>query len=252
MPLHLRAPLAAALGAGALLICSAPALAQSGETLKLAVDGPSVAGQVTTVTASGVDADPSFGGYNLDVYAKPTAVDPTCAPTDELENQAWANDMAYEFHPVVGAVETIDPGPFSVTFKDNFEHPGTQLLCAYTYGDPGEVPATLTVDVQPAPGSGAPAPAAPAAPGAPAAKPAFTRPPRVARSGRRLVCRRGAWTGATSFRYRWVVGRHARHGAHGRRLPITRALAGRSIRCGVTASNAAGATSALSAPLRVR
>ena len=183
MPKHVPMPIAAALAG--LLIAAAPAAASSGETLKLSVVGPSVAGQVTDFVASGVDSDADFGGFNLDVYAKPKAVDPTCGATDDQENQAWANDMANEFHPVVGAFETYNPGSFSVPFKDNFEHPGVQLLCAYTYGTDHGARATLEVDVKPAGGGGRPAAGAPAGRRQPAARPSVLRRPRVVRSGRR-------------------------------------------------------------------
>jgi hypothetical protein len=248
MPVHLRITLAAAAGAVALLSPGAPALANGSETLSLAVNGPSVAGRVTTFTAGGVDADESIGGYDLDVYIKPTAVDPTCAPTDGGEQEAWMGDFANEFHPVVGLLETIDPGPFSVGFKYDFPHAGRQLLCAYTDGLAGSAAAQLTVDVQ-APAGGGPATPPPPSGGA-AAKPAVVHLPRVVRAGRRLVCRRGTWTGASRFSYRWLVAGHMR--AHGQRLAIRRALRGRVVRCGVSAANAAGVTSALSRGYRMR
>ena len=111
MPKQLPMPVAAALAV--LLIAAAPAAASSGETLSLRLAGPAVAGGATDFVASGVDSDESIGGYNLDVFAKPKALDPICAPTDDGEQQSWMADMSHEFHPVVGLVETIDPGSFS-------------------------------------------------------------------------------------------------------------------------------------------
>jgi hypothetical protein len=241
MPKHVPMPIAAALAG--LLIAAAPAAASSGETLSLRLAGPAVAGGVTDFVASGVDSDESIGGYNLDVFAKPKALDPTCAPTDDGEQQSWMADMSHEFHPVVGLVETIDPGSFSLTFKDNFPQPGTQLLCAYTVGMGTAATASLTVDVKPAGGGGG---------ATPAARPSVLRRPRVVRSGRRLVCRRGSWSGATRFSYRWLVSGHVRAHAHGRRLRITRAIRARAVMCAVRGSNAAGATTALSRAIRVR
>lgn len=86
----------------------------------------------------------------------------------------------------------------------------------------------------------------------PAARPAVLRRPRVVRSGRRLVCRRGAWSGARRFSYRRLVNRHLRRHAHARRVRITRAIRGRAVMCAVRASNAAGATTALSRAIQVR
>ena len=43
-----------------------------------------------------------------------------------------------------------------------------------------------------------------------------------------------------------------KRGARGRTLGVTRKLRGRKVQCRVTAHNAAGATTALSRPLRIR
>src|SRR4051794_24845432 len=99
-------------------ISAAPAAASSGETLSLRLAGPAIAGSVTGFVAGGVDSDESIGGYDLDVFAKRKAIDPTCASTDDGERQSWMADMSHEFHPVVGLVETLDPGSFRLTFKD--------------------------------------------------------------------------------------------------------------------------------------
>ena len=67
------------------------------------------------------------------------------------------------------------------------------------------------------------------------------------RSGGRLVCSRGKWSGAPArFSYRWTVDGRRKAGAAKRTLRVTRKLRGRSIRCGVTATNAAGSTTAVS------
>jgi hypothetical protein len=247
-----RAPIGAVLGAATLLVAAAPAGATGpsypGETLSISVNGPAVAGQVTSFTASGTDADANVGGYTLNVYTKPTSVDPTCAPDDTAENNTWGADMQYEFHPVVGQLETVDPGPFSTVFKTNFAYPGQQIVCAYSmWSYDTAAAATLVVDVQPSPGSTTPGPTpAPMA----AAKPVNTARPRVTRNGKHLTCRPGTWTGAGAYSYRWLVGKHTRKGATRSQLAITRSIKGRAVACAVTASNAAGAATARSAAYR--
>jgi hypothetical protein len=71
----------------------------------------------------------------------------------------------------------------------------------------------------------------------------------VKRAGRKLVCAPGDWAGEpTAYAYRWLVGGKA--GKRGRTLPVSRAR-GRTVRCRVTASNAAGSATAVSRPLRL-
>ena len=85
-------------------------------------------------------------------------------------------------------------------------------MCAYTYNEVGFTlaQASVTVDVQPA--------------GA-----AKAQPPRVKRSGKRLVCRPGR-----AGRVGWVVDGRTKAGAHQRKLRITRALRGHDVACTVT------------------
>jgi hypothetical protein len=129
----------------ALLVAAAPAAATGpsypGETLSISLNGAAVAGQVTSFTASGTDPDANAGGYTLNVYTKPTSVDPTCAPDDISEDNTWGADLHNEFHPVVGDVETVDPGPFSTVFKTTFAHPGQPRRSSSTSRRPGPGPA---------------------------------------------------------------------------------------------------------------
>ncbi len=85
-----------------------------------------------------------------------------------------------------------------------------------------------------------------------AAKPANTAKPRVTRSGNQLRCTRGSWSNSpTSFAYHWVVGGKTKAGATSSKLTVTHGVHGHKVQCGVRASNAAGSSSALSAPLKV-
>lgn len=86
---------------------------------------------------------------------------------------------------------------------------------------------------------------------APAALPLNTSRPTLTRSGSILTCRRGGWRNAVGFSYAWRVnGVAKKHPTPRLRLGI--AHKPRSVNCSVTASNAAGTTTASSAPLRVR
>ncbi len=85
-----------------------------------------------------------------------------------------------------------------------------------------------------------------------AARPENVARPKVTRSGRRLVCSRGTWSESPSrYRYQWRVNGKRTARASGRSLRITRAMRGRKVQCGVTATNAAGSTTAFSRALRV-
>src|SRR3979411_277158 len=50
-----------------------------GSTLSLALSGPSVTGQITTIVASGTNTKEEIGGYQLDMYAKVASIDHACA-----------------------------------------------------------------------------------------------------------------------------------------------------------------------------
>jgi hypothetical protein len=75
--------------------------------------------------------------------------------------------------------------------------------------------------------------------------------PGLTRSGRRLTCRRGGWHNAVDFSYAWRVNGAAKKDPKPR-LTLGTARKPRSVSCSVTASNAAGTTTASSAQLHVR
>jgi hypothetical protein len=99
-----------------------------GSTLSLAVSGPSVAGQPTTVVANGTNTLEEVGGYQLDMYAKVATIDHTCANTSFEEKGASINEPT-EAQIAFGLSEGF--GPFSVPVKATF-NPGTTVLCAYS------------------------------------------------------------------------------------------------------------------------
>jgi hypothetical protein len=85
----------------------------------------------------------------------------------------------------------------------------------------------------------------------PTALPLNTSRPTLTRSGSNLTCRRGSWRNAGRFSYAWRVNGLANKGAKPR-LAVGQARKRRSVSCSVTASNAAGTTTASSAQIHLR
>jgi hypothetical protein len=181
---------------------------------------------------------------------------------------AWqiAHDAGGESLAFAQLVNVDATGAFANIVAFTPKASGAWLICGYTEnGLTGTLAgAALTVDVQPAPAGGAAAGAPPAtspAPGgasagapsaAAGAKPVNAKAPRVRRSGSRLVCSPGRWSNTKgAYSYGWAVNGKRKKGADSRKLRVTRALRGRKLTCSVTASNAAGATTAVSRPVRV-
>lgn len=241
-----RATIAAAVALAGLM---APASASAaGSTLTLGVQGPAVQGQVTTIVASGTNSDPQSGSNYLFIYSKDPRVDPTCAPTQEQESQTFFNNV---FEPATagaydslatGQLESYGPGSFNIQIKKVFGKPGPRLLCAYsTYIAVTTVATQLTVNVAPAGGGD----------DVTTTKPANRSRPRVSRRGSRLTCSRGTWRDAKTYKYSWTVNNKVKRGARSRSLKISRSVRG-SVKCRVTAANAAGRTMAVSRAYRVR
>jgi hypothetical protein len=111
--------------------------------------------------------------------------------------------------------------------------------------------AAVTPTPTPAP-TATPAPSPAGGSSAEAAKPANVKPPRVTRSGRTLRCATGEWTDASTYAFAWKLGNRGVKGASAARLRVTARMRGRTVRCAVTAGNAAGNATALSRPLRLR
>jgi hypothetical protein len=230
-----------------------PALGQT-HTLNLsAPSSTAVVGQTIIIQASGFNPqDPvfTFSSY-LSIDAIPTSVLSTC-PADYSAAAQIARETYAQGGEVVTSYQREDvdaAGNFSIPVAYVPRVAGRFLLCGYT--DDGATTtlatASLALNVEDASGAGPnPSPS-------PIAKPANLTRPRVTRSARKLVCSRGSWSnGPSRYSYRWLVNGKRKRGATGRTLAVTRALRGRRVQCRVTASNAAGAASAVSRPLRIR
>jgi hypothetical protein len=246
-----RSLLACLLGASALLvpgIMAAPASATGasypGETLSLAQSGPAVVGQADTFVASGQSPDEEIGGYALNVFQKDPHVDSTCAPSYLEEETTHITEIATERWPVVGLFLGQSTTTFSEPFKIVPEQAGPMLLCGYLdwTTDTAAAAAPLTVEVAAAPASAGGSKA-----GGPA-KPTDTQKPRVMRSGGKLTCNPGTWSGDPTFTYSWLLNGQRQKGDHGRTLGVSHKLHGHKVQCSVTASNAAGKDTAVSSP----
>jgi hypothetical protein len=261
----------AAVAAAAALIAPASASAHNHRqsTLSLALEGSAVQGQLATIVASGTNSHPESGSYYLFIYAKDSNVDPTCAPTQEQESQTFRNNVfnpatAHAFDAIaIGQLESYGPGTFNIQIKKAFETPGRKLLCAYsTFIAETAVATQMIVDVAPSGGGSTGGGSGDSGGGSgdsgggndvtTAAKPVNRSKPRVTRKGRALSCSRGKWTNAAAYRYSWVVKGKVKKGARSRKLSVTRAVRGSSVKCRVTAYNAAGRQTAVSRSYRVR
>lgn len=221
-----------------------------GETLSLALQGSSVQGQVTTIVASGNNADDNGCCYDLWLYAKDANVDNTCAASQADENNTWGNDMGHETVLATASDETYGAGSFSVVVKKVFDGSGPVLLCGYTnwsYDTAANAQLSFTV----LPSGGGASGGGGGGTTSPGARPTTVTKPRVSRAGTKLICTPGQWSNAGKFSYTWLVNRKVELGARGRQLRISAGLHGHKVQCRVTASNAAGKTTAVSSPYRV-
>ncbi|WP_217914644.1 hypothetical protein [Miltoncostaea marina] len=238
MPVPVRRPAAGPLRPGALALAvlaatAAPAVGQAGHSLTLAGPPTAVVGAPSVLTASGVVPDDVFLNRYLNVYAIPTGVVAACPATFGNALQLSYAAAAQGGDTVALAVQAS--GAFTIPVAYTPRVPGRFILCGYLHeGVETMASASLTVAV-----AGA------------AVTPRALGKPAITRRGRTLVCARGRWAGApTRFTYRWrIAGRRA---VAGRTLKVSRAISGRSVRCAVTASNAAGRAIALSRPVRAR
>jgi hypothetical protein len=245
--------LAVLLSGGALL--AAPAAAQVPHSLSLSGPPAAAEAQPSVFQAVGsVSDDPSvFLQRYINVYALPAAVVANCPATYQNALQIKDGTTAQGGQTV--ALSVPASGSFSVPLVFTSTAAGRFLLCGYLHEGVGtDAMASLAVDVSAAPpaGGGAPDGGDPALPPAAATRPAGVARPKLRRSGRTLVCSRGTWSGdPAKYTYHWTVDGKRRHGAVRRKLRITRKLRGHAIRCGVTATNAAGSATARSRPRRV-
>ncbi|QBX55602.1 hypothetical protein EXE58_09155 [Nocardioides seonyuensis] len=235
---------------------ASPASALEPGTLSLTGPTSATVGSPAVMTASGhVPSDAYLERY-VYVYSIPTSVVSACpaARTNALQLSSASSGQGGDTVAFVNVT-----GDFSVPIAYTPSHAGTFLLCGYlsemVYDD-ATAQHVVTAVGAPAPPSPpappAPAPTSPPPAGAAATAPSSDTRPRVVQRGNRLVCKRGTWTDATSYSFRWKVGGRTHKGATSTRLRVTRAIRGRKVQCAVTGRNAVGSSTVLSRPLRAR
>ncbi|MBS1887629.1 MAG: hypothetical protein JSU06_10620 [Actinobacteria bacterium] len=249
---------ALALLATAALALTAGRAKAAGETLTLVQNDPTaVVGQATNFTASGtLNPEDTMFGFDIYIFVKNAASDPTCAPNFETESANAMHSGGNESWVSPAGGFQVGTGPsFSQPFKITFTGPGTYLLCGYVNGDfstfatahlSGNVTAGSTGTSTPGSTQGS-VPPAPTA-----AAPAAVRAPWITRRGNTLTCHPGSWSGApTGIGYGWYVDGRGKSVSSASTMAVRRSLRGHRVVCRVTAANAAGSKTASSRPVRV-
>jgi len=254
-------------GAFAVAAPAAPAFAEPGFTLNMSGPTTGVVGQPLLFRAAGTTPPPDQYWFPVwfEADAIPASVMAACP--DGFEDAFQVAHVAGE-NLAFAERANVDPtGAFTNAVAFTPRVPGTWLICGYSEdgaaGTLARASSTVSVSAAPAgpaaPGTTPPVGAQPGGAGtagAPAAavgaKPVNAKAPRVSRSGSRLVCNPGRWSNTKGgYSYGWAVNGKRKKGADGRKLRITRTMRGRKLTCSVTATNAAGTTTAVSRPLRV-
>jgi hypothetical protein len=229
------------------------ALGAAPRTLNLSGPTTAVVGQSVIFQVSGKSAPPAeyWDLSWIEVVAISERVLSTC-PAGAQEATGIAETTTGGAVLAISMRENKDEaGNFTNQVGATPSAAGGVLICAYTANDVGATlsRAELKLSILGGPGGGGASPTQGAGPGA---KPKNVKPPRVTRSGRKLVCNPGSWSnGASGYSYRWLVNGKARKSASGPGLRVTRKLRGRKVQCSVTASNAAGTTTEVSRGLRL-
>src|ERR1700759_2563333 len=231
-----RAMLSVVLAGGAALGAAPSPVAADTFTLTVSAPVSAAVGKPFPVTGSGVDPTDQ-GALYLEIDEIPASFTTTCPDSyldaGQLASSTGGDLVAFDERENFDASGAFsNPNAFTATA------PGKVLFCGYTDDGATDTLATASAITTVTPA---------------VVKPANTAKPRVKQAHNTLTCGRGSWSGSpTSFSYRWLVNGNAKAGARAPTLKVTRSLHGRSVRCAVQASNAAGSASALSAPLKVR
>jgi hypothetical protein len=250
MKTSLRATL---LGVAALAVTAAPASAAPGFSLNLSSPSAATVGQPFVVQASGIDPIDQ-GAMYLEVDAILNNLVTSC-PANYSDAEQLADASGGKFLAFSTPESFDSAGNFSNPLAFTPQAPGHVLFCGYTddgFTDILATAATATDVSAPSSGSGGGGGGGSTQNGV-TARPANVKKPHLTRSGKKLTCSTGSWSGSpTRYSYSWLVNGRSRAGAHGRSLAVTRKLRGHRVQCKVTASNAGGAASAVSSALHVR
>jgi hypothetical protein len=217
-------------------------------TLTLSAPPSATVGQPLVIQASGTDPTDA-GTLYLDIDEISTSVVSTC-PSGYLVGSQLATSTGGKLVAFIIRENLDAAGNFAMPIGYTPSAPGAQILCGYTEDGATNTLANYTLPITVNAAGGSPTPS----PSPTVARPASTGKPRVSRAGKKLTCHPGSWSGNPSaYRYGWLVNGRKKHGAHSKRLSISRGLRRHKVQCTVVASNAAGTSPpAISAPYRVR
>lgn len=227
----------AAIAAALLALSAASAVADSGSALQLSAPATTENGRGADVTATGTN--PPGAKRAVTIVALPLTMVSVC-PADAAAAEAASRRTAdgggstaatwqqvYEDRQDEGVFVDSDPsGAYTAHFAWSALYTGRFLLCGYltepaVYAGFAYAAASTTITVFSANRTN---------------RPAVLDPPRLTRSGGRLVCHHGRWTPRpTRYGYAWTVDGRRKGGATGRTLRVTKALHGHAVRCAVTA-----------------
>jgi len=207
-----------------------------GFTLNVSAPPRVVVGQPTVIQVTGTIPVGSIKfPYWLSVVSISPRVMSSC-PANPWDAEQVANATGGSVLVLTSREVPDAYGNFTAPVGINPYAPGHVMICAYT-DDGGMVTlaaASLMLTISPKSG----------------AAPASIEPPRITRTAHFLGCSSGKWSNQpTRYAYAWFAG--ASRVGRGQRLGISDALRGRTVRCRVTASNAAGSRSAASRPVLV-
>lgn len=235
------------------LTATAPAHALEPGTLSLTGPTTATVGTPAVMTASGHVPSDAFLARYVYVYSIPTSVVAAC-PATRTNALQLSEASSGQGGDTVAFVNVT--GDFSVPIAYTATHAGTFLLCGYlsemVYDD-ATAQHVVTAAGAPAPPTPPTTPTTPTAPTAPTATaPTSLERPRLVQRGRRMVCKRGSWTGAASYSFTWKVAGRTRKGDTKPKLTVTRAMKGKKVQCAVTGRNSVGSSTVLSRPRRAR
>jgi hypothetical protein len=220
---------------------------RQGSVVHVSVSGRMVVGSEAKITATGTNAPQGnlgFGPFGLVLYTvNHDALPIPCQTTENAEETLYVNNTRYMADLTFRNLDEGEQGPFSISTYVPITSPGHFQICAYSVliTDTAAWASTLVTI----------APNAVARPAV--ARPTVTATPRVTRSGGRLHCSRGSWSGSpTSYTYRWRVLHRPGAAGEGPTLALTGSLHGQAVECSVSATNAAGSATATSPPFKSR
>ena len=226
-------PVFVALGATA-----TPSMGATVHTLEISAPSTVVVGRSFVITVSGTAAPPAEY-WNLswiELVVIPVSTVSQC-PGSAQEGASVAEGAGGSILTLSMRPNKDAEGNFSNQIGATATEAGVVLLCGYTANEEGgtlsRASRRMTIVRKGVPRN--------------------VRRPRVEKSGGELVCERGRWVNhPRRYSYSWLVNGERRKGATSQRLRITNSLRGRSVQCRVRAANRAGASVAVSRPLRVR